>query len=162
MLDLEEIRGRKKATTANVPVVLDPEWGAEVAALQEQATKLPAGSTTLAEAEKELTELLGQADEKVATFKFRGISTDRYERLVAAHPTTAEQRAAAKRAGSTQAFNPKTFPPALIAACCADPAMTETQAVNLWEDDEWPKAVLEEMFHTALGCCVWRPSVTLP
>lgn len=161
MLDLDEIRARKKGNTADVTIVLDPEWGVRFADLQSRAAIVASDSDEAVALNVELEALRAEAAEKTATFTFKSISTDRYERLVAVHVPTAEQRADAKRQGGSLAFNPKTFPPALVAACAVEPSMTAVQAINLWEDDEWSKADLEAMFTAALGCCVFRPQVDL-
>jgi hypothetical protein len=161
MLDLAEIRARKKAVTLDVPILVDGEWGARYAEAQDRATKAIPGTTEYVEAANELEKMRAEAGEHMVTFKVKGISVDRYERLVRAHPPTPEQRAEAKREGRNLSWSPDTFPAALVAACCVEPKMSGEDAAALWADDEWTKADLDELFQTALGACIWRPPVTL-
>ena len=76
-----------------------------------------------------------------------------------AHPPTAAQQAEFKEmqvaAGVDRAnlrslaFNSETFPPALIAAACVDPAMAESDAIELWDSDEWSEAELADLLAAA-------------
>jgi len=55
-------------------------------------------------------------------FLFRAIPDKEYSDLLAAHPPTDER----------EAFNSQTFPPALVAASCVDPVMSQEKAAELF------------------------------
>jgi len=84
----------------------------------------------------------GQKQEIALTFT--SIGSKAYDKLVAKHPATAEQRLD----GAT--YNPDTFCPALIAVCLTDPEMTESQAKQLWNSDTWSRGDLMAIFGAAM------------
>jgi hypothetical protein len=100
MLSLEEVRKRKTANTRKVTVVLDAEWGAKYAAVEKRVAELiEAGVGNVGGAEwaglnAELERMRDEAPEHTVDLLVRGISNDRYERLLRAHPITADQRRA--------------------------------------------------------------------
>lgn len=77
--------------------------------------------------------------------KVRAIGSREYDDLLAAHPPTAKQ----KKEDSATPYNPETFPPALIAACASEPAMTVEQATEIWESEHWSRGELTTLF---FGC----------
>jgi hypothetical protein len=76
--------------------------------------------------------------------KFVSIGAKAYDKLAAKHPPTVEQRLE----GST--FNTETFAPALIAACCVDPEMSETEAKQLWNSDTWSRGDRLSIYRAAV------------
>lgn len=81
------------------------------------------------------------------TLKLKAVGSQAYDDLLAAHPPTAEQ----KREGNT--YNADTFAPALIAACCVEPAMSEKDAVTLWTSSEWSRGEVTELFVACVEVC---------
>jgi len=95
---------------------------------------------------------------------FRGIGRARYDALQERHPPTAEQQLKTKQQLGTDdklAWNPDTFPPALIAACLVEPKLTEEEVQRLWISDEWNQAELATLITTALEVNSTRRTVEL-
>lgn len=169
-MDITEIRARKKRASRTVQVILDPDLrqaviDAEVATAEAQrrADLHPANqpaAADLAEATRRLDAARRAAREETVVFRFEALGREAFEALRDSHPPSSEQRSEFRRSALAMglaphqigelAHNPDTFPPALLAACCADPAMTETQARDLWDSDEFSQAELAEMFDAAL------------
>jgi len=84
-------------------------------------------------------------DTHEATVKVRAIGSKEYDELLAGHPPTGKQ----KKDDPNTPYNHETFPPALIAACAAEPTMTIEQATELWESDHWSRGELSTLF---FGC----------
>jgi hypothetical protein len=59
------------------------------------------------------------AAESEVTFVFEGLPRSRWDKLLLDHPLPPELR---KQLGADIDFNPETFPPALMAASCVEPA----------------------------------------
>ena len=135
-----EVQARKTKPRKSVTIVLDPVWAQELGELQVKVELLQKNArpsdTDLADEIDDLMvrvrELEAQADEKVQTFVFTSISPDRYERLVAAHPPTKAQRTELAKVGQRVAYNPDTFPPALVHACLVSPEWTAEEVRSLW------------------------------
>lgn len=168
MLSLEEVRKRKQANYRKVTVVLDAEWGAKFQALAKQVGELleigvgNVGGDKWEGLNAELEQMRKEAPEHTVDLLVKGISDDRYSRVLRAHPSTAEQRRAAKDAGDpVRPWNTETFPPALLALCLVDeagqPWATEAELVELMEDDEWNSAEMLDLFDAALEACLTRP-----
>ena len=96
------------------------------------------------------------AAEVTVEFRFGAIPRVELDALIglAEHrPTEAHQekhRAACKREGlkfKALEFNPETFPPALIAACCLHPELTLEQATEIWE--QWGDGEAATVFDQA-------------
>lgn len=83
----------------------------------------------------------------VRTIRYRALSPEEWDALVAAHPPTDKH----KEAGST--WNNDTFPPALIAAVSLSPKLTVSQAKGLYLNPEWSPGERRELFFQALDCC---------
>lgn len=131
--------------------------------------------------EEELMELYELADEETVTFTFQDIGRLPYDTLIAQHPPTPEQikeyEAEAKRMGMSLAeagglaFNPQTFPPALMAAASYEPEISAKQSIEIfggvWKegtDEEehfpgWSEGDTEKMFFTAMQACKERTSI---
>jgi hypothetical protein len=166
-----ELRNRKTPRTVEVVIVLDDDWGREVADMERRvrqverdASGVGAAATAarqeLDEVSADLDKLLVDKDEKTVTFRFKALSRDRYERLLATHQPTKEQRARTTALGGFLQWNPDTFPPALMAACLVDPDdLTADDVQAMFVDDEWNQAELEALFSAALSACINRHAV---
>lgn len=77
--------------------------------------------------------------------KVRAIGSSEYDELLASHPPTGKQ----KKDDPNTPYNPDTFPPALIAACAAEPTMSVEQATELWTSERWSRGELTTLF---FGC----------
>lgn len=80
-------------------------------------------------------------DKKSVEFVFRGIGRKTFEDLTAAHPSKDDG----------QLWDAETFGPALVAASCEVPAMTEAEVVSLWDDPEWTFYECDQLFAAALS-----------
>jgi hypothetical protein len=89
-----------------------------------------------------LTDENGEQQEVKLTYQ--AIGAREYDRLVAKHPPTAEQRVDGAN------FNIDTFAPALISRVCVDPDMTEKDAKEIWESPEWSRGDLMVLFRHAV------------
>lgn len=69
-----------------------------------------------------LDDVRARMREATVTFTFRALGHIPYSRLIAAHPAPS---------GDEEAYDPGTFLPALLAACCIDPPMTPPQVTDL-------------------------------
>jgi hypothetical protein len=166
-----ELRNRKTARTVDVTIVLDDEWGRSVEDMQRrvrQAERDTSGVGPAATAAREeldelsadLDKLLVDKDEKTVTFRFKALSRDRYERLLAAHQPSKTQRAQTTAMGGFLQWNPDTFPPALIAACLVEPDdLSDEDVESMFTDDAWNQAELGALFDAALRACINRHAV---
>lgn len=163
-LSFEELISKKKAVTKTVAIPLDPGLAEELTKAKEERDNL-ARTAAIRDKDTDAAARLWQAEENVAQieqqlrdtdsvayFKLRAIGRAAFDALVNAHPPTSAQRAKAKSLGlgGEMAWNPDTFPPALVAACLVDPEMTEDQARLLWEDDSWNAAETQALMDAAL------------
>lgn len=78
------------------------------------------------------------------TLLFRAIGMRAYDDLLALHPPTKEQQAL----GAT--YNGDTFGPALVAAVCVEPNLSETETKEMWESDDWSRGDLAVLWEAAL------------
>lgn len=83
--------------------------------------------------------------------KFKALGGPAYDDLVAEHPPTPKQLAAA--GGSGVAFNIDTFAPALIAAVSDTPRLTYEQAEQLWKSESWSGGESSTLFWNAQRVC---------
>ncbi len=98
-------------------------------------------------------------DGEKVTFTFRSIGRVAMRDLLDAHKPTPDQRRELREAQKLVGipshrraelpFNSDTYPPALIAACCVSPAMTEDEATELWESEAWGEGELMSLFEAA-------------
>lgn len=97
---------------------------------------------------RRIDELERRAKDSEVTFSFEGIGRRQYQMLIEAHPATPEQN---ETAGQRLSYNPDTFPPALMAASCVEPAELRDNLPE-WEEihDEWS---------TGQNACLWHAVV---
>lgn len=86
---------------------------------------------------QQIVDLEAEMDAAKVTFVFRAVSRRQWVDMLAAHPPTKEQLKAIAATSTdplrrpSLEFNPDTFPVAVIAAACHDPAMTAEDAERL-------------------------------
>jgi hypothetical protein len=73
----------------------------------------------------------------------QAISSKEYDDLLAAHPPTKTQKA------DGSAYNTDTFPPALLAKSLCEPKITDEEATEIWNSEQWSRGELSELFY---GC----------
>lgn len=100
-----------------VRVCVAGKLNAEHERLNEELVELPGagrlgGSPKVKELRDAIAKLEEQMAERTFDFRFRALSAKGWSDLVAEHPDKAKKLA----------FNPETFPPAVIAACCVEPS----------------------------------------
>lgn len=78
---------------------------------------------------------------------FRALAGSRYDELVAKHPPRPED----KKQGFF--YNPDSFGPALIAATCIEPDLTEEDAIEIWESDDWNRGERMILLMAAIEVC---------
>lgn len=174
-LTFDHLIGKKKPLQKKVAVVLDPDL-AEAYEEARRAADLAHARVQVRPEDSEAAAQLLEADAAlqqlrerlmdegaVVQFHFRGIGRAAYEKLVDMHPATAEQRMKAKAGGlgDQLAWNPETLPPALVSACCTEPAMTVDQAMQLWNDPNWGQAELGQLVAAAVEVNGQRRTVDL-
>lgn len=81
------------------------------------------------------------------TLLFRAVGAKEYDDLLSAHPPTPKQ----KLEGAT--YNLDSFGPALIAAVCAEPNLTEDEAKAIWESADWSRGEIMTLFGNAVEIC---------
>lgn len=114
-----DIKRAHRNSRHEVTLVMDTASVVEAQRLAAQLEQAPEGEQpTLA---RRVRALEDTAADSAVTFVFEGLGRSRYDLLVAEHPATDEQAAAVPE-GQTLRWNPETFPPALLAASCVEPA----------------------------------------
>jgi hypothetical protein len=78
------------------------------------------------------------------TMKYQAIGMREYDKLVSKHPPKAEQRM------EGASFDIDTFAPALIAAVCVEPELTEADAKEIWNSPAWSRGDLMVLFRNAV------------
>lgn len=179
-----QAKRRKTRNRAEVKIILDTEWGERLGALQiemaqlrNQAERRPSDTSLLPDMDRvtgEIEAMMADAHQNILTVTFKSLPPDRYDRIARAHPPTQEQRRQAALDGRPMAFNPDTFPPALVVACWTSPtSWSEADIRELWEagdeghedDDDapagakWNSADLSDLFMGAQGACLSRNRV---
>ena len=161
-----EMFAAKQPVAKKLPVCMDSDLSDEVIRLQALKTQADErmfaypNSTVLAQAQADAAEALAAAEaaaaEVTVEFRFGAIPRVELDALLGQpehRPTEAHQekhRAACKREGlkfKALEFNPETFPPALIAACCLHPELTLEQAAQIWE--QWGDGEAATVFDQA-------------
>lgn len=127
---IEEILAAARPREAEVSLCLAGDLAADADRLAAEIDRI--GSvprTSLADVDPrtalvaELEKVHAKMRANSAVFRFRALSRKDYSDLLAAHQS---------RDATKEAWNLDTFPPALIAASCIEPAMTVEQAEDLF------------------------------
>lgn len=178
----DHLVSRKRPNTKVVAIALDPELAEQHAVAkraQEMAAARAAGSsddseryTELWQAEAALAEIEARLrdEDAVAYFTLRSVGRAAYDAVVDTHQPTPAQRAKAKSLGIGEiAWNPDTFPPALVALCLESveipgrepEKLTEEQVLAIWADDNWNQAELTTLLNAAAEVNGTRRTVEL-
>ncbi|GAA2484575.1 hypothetical protein GCM10010406_21050 [Streptomyces thermolineatus] len=131
MPDITDVLKRLKPREKLVTLYLAGDEVAEVERLEAELARLNDGwqPTSLGSAnpKEKLAKQIAAARERIAKsavdFRLRALGDKAWSDLVAAHPSDKRD----------EAWDPTTFPAALIAACCVDPAMTVEQVHQLFD-----------------------------
>jgi chromatin segregation and condensation protein Rec8/ScpA/Scc1 (kleisin family) len=168
----KDIKKRKKPAIIKVPIAMDGEFADEFnAAIQELreaqdfATENPrdkAGAAAVVAAEERVAELRPAVDDQVVEFVFRSVGRSKFENLVdSCPPTKAQKTEASKKNEEEPGWDHDTFPPTLIAAALVEPELSEEEAFDLWDSEEWNQAELVSLFLAALAVNQQRKVVDL-
>jgi len=130
--DIKKILAAARARETTVAVCLAGDLAAEADRLTAELDRLGepgAARSSLADVDPraalvaDLDTVIELMRSNEVTFRFRKIPDKEYSDLVAAHPSEDED----------EAWNADTFPPALVAASCIDPAMSDEDVAELWD-----------------------------
>lgn len=106
----------------------------------------------LVELKKRLDSAQEALDQATGWFTFQGLGRSAFARLLAEHPPTEAAMQKAAAAGQPPSdYNPATFAPALIAASCLLPTLTEQDVLDLYDDPAWNDDELGSIFAAALA-----------
>lgn len=93
--------------------------------------------------------LEAEAAESEIEFVFEGLGRGEYARLIAAHQPTEQQKRDAKSAGVEAPYNTDSFPPALMAASCIEPAELAGNVAEWTEiHDTWSLGQVTKLWRT--------------
>jgi hypothetical protein len=165
MTKYADIKARKVSTRRSVTVVLDGEIMAQIDSLKDRI-KVEARADARENRDpvaprlrRELDALYDEARKSEVKFTFKSAGRAEFDKLVAEHPATPEQRKQLKDLTAERGipfdppkWDPDTFPPAIIAASSYDPELSVAEALDLWEDKNWSPAELLKIFECALSC----------
>lgn len=115
----------------------------EVREAQKQASKR-ATRDNFTKKKRSTLEVPINLDGEETTLLFRAIGMRAYDDLLALHPPTKEQAAAGA------SYNGDTFGPALVAAVCIEPNLSEADTIEMWESDDWSRGDLAILWEAAL------------
>lgn len=131
MPDIKDLLAKARPRERTVKVLLDGQLAGEIerleAELREVSEDWQPSDLTEQHPGRKVSEQIAKLREKVKAsevpFLLRNIGDKAYSDLVAAHPST----------DPNEAFDSVTFPRALIAASCVDPAMAPEDVAALFE-----------------------------
>jgi hypothetical protein len=160
----DHLKSRKKPVQKFVWIALDPELADEEADQKQLVDRLrirhiarpddTSVTKELADAEQKLEGLTAtlRKPDNSTKFVFRSIGRRRYDDLIGEHQPTEEQIAELKRdePDATLEFNPATFPPAIVAACIVEPALTKSEINDMWDSEAWNAVELSSLFEACL------------
>lgn len=78
---------------------------------------------------------------------FQGISAKEYDVLKAGYKPNQDQ----KKLGLD--YDPEKFGPVLLARCCIDPVMSEEDAKEIWESDNWNRGERMQLLMACIEVC---------
>ena len=120
-----------------------------VAAQQEQSKASKRATLDLLRSKRRRTKTISlNINGQDAEFVFQALSATELDKLQAKFPPTAEQKL------KGMAWNADTFPPALVAACLAEPEVSTEDMVEIWSSGEWSTGELSSLFDTASSLCM--------
>lgn len=162
-LSYSEIKKKKKPVLEKVWIALDGEKAdefnearVEFESARDALDKAdnprdPKLKKAYSEAKEAYEALLEEMEGEVVQFVFRSIGREKFELLVNDNPATPKQKSeAAKRGEDEPVWNVDTFPPALLAEASVSPELSEEDAFDLWNDENWNQAELMSLFMSAL------------
>lgn len=131
MPDISEILKRAKPRERSVTICLAGDEVAEVERLERQMADLSdtwqADSLASGNPHEKLAKQIKAARDRMkkaeVEFRIRALGAQAWSDLVAAHPSK----------NKNEAWDPETFPQALLAQCCVDPVMSADQVGELFE-----------------------------
>lgn len=131
MPDISEILKRAKPRERSVFLNLAGDEVAEVERLERQMAELSdtwqADSLAAGNPHEKLAKRIAAVRERMkrseVEFRFRALGAQAWSDLIAAHPSK----------NKNEAWDPETFPQALLAQCCVDPVMSPEQVNELFE-----------------------------
>ncbi|MFJ2863679.1 hypothetical protein [Kitasatospora sp. NPDC087314] len=124
--DIEDIIAGATLREARVPLCLAGDLLGDYEALERQLSDAAAlvgqslAGGPRVDIAARMEELRAEMAEHTVEFRLRALGDEAWSDLIAAHPGT-----------GVQAFDPKTFGPAAVAACAVEPAMTVDQYQRL-------------------------------
>lgn len=130
-MNLDEVLAKAKPNTATVVVFLDGEIADRIHALEVDLRNAELAHDTIGESPDvarirgDLDEARAQAAASQVEFRLQAIGSLAWARLLAEHPPTDDDR----KAGTDH--NPRTFPPAALAASLVEPEATVEQVEQL-------------------------------
>lgn len=86
-------------------------------------------------------------DGEEVTILLRSIGRKKYDALLTECPPSTAQRA------KGESYDQEKFAPKLMARVVVDPEMSEVDWRNLWNDDNWNRAELGDIFYACVGVC---------
>lgn len=171
---LAAIRAAKKPMTRRVPIVADPDLAEAMAdarsaydvAMAKHRERPADGSLQdIADrAADRLEEAQAAAEAATFVFVFQALGRVAWDELVTTHRPTDKQRTEHRRGGGQGEieWNPDTFPPAVVAASLVEPALSEAEVRELWDDPNWNLAELMALFNAAVAVNQQRRVVEVP
>lgn len=160
---VESTRARRLGERRQAAGPLEPE---AAAALVEQLDAEDAAA--LAPLQDAVDAAATALDEATVWFTFRSLGRRRWRELVAAHPPTEEDQAAAKAMGQEKAdWNLDDLPRALLPLACVSPGLTLEQVDEMLDGDDedggaWNDAELMLLSNTAILAQTGARSVNRP
>lgn len=151
---LADLRATHKPVQNTVRVPMRADLADEIGRLEDQIGReqrvderenRDAVAPQLAKQVRELEDELAASE---VEFVFRAIGRRDYAKLLTDNPPNDEQKAEAEAGGFMLAFNPDTFPPALMAAMCVTPASTLEDWADIWEN--WSDGQTQQLWQTCL------------
>jgi hypothetical protein len=98
-----------------------------------------------------IQDLQAEAAESEVVFTFEGLGRGAWAKLIASHPPRTDDEQDSY-GGTKLPYNPETFPPALMAACCVEPAELRGD-LDEWREihDEWNAGQVANLWQTCLA-----------
>jgi len=146
---MDDIIAEKKSVTRRVTIQTNGEIVEEIKAMREALEEAKRydrrhnEEDTAPRVQAKLDELMEQAKSTEREFVFQSIGRVEYDKLVEAHPPTADQRKQGNQ------FNVDTFPAALVSRAAVSPKITLEQAEEIFDSPSWNNAELLRLYYAA-------------